>query len=70
MHSFTTSDGVRLNYYIDDFTDPWTKPPTLLLLHPAMGTAKRYYAMVPKFARQYPDGAPRFARSWKFADSG
>jgi len=53
VHSFTTSDGVRLNYYIDDYTDPWTKPPTLLLLHPAMGTAKRYYAMVPKFARQY-----------------
>lgn len=53
MHSFTTSDGVRLNYYVDDYTDPWTEPPTLLLLHPAMGTAKRYYAMVPKFARRY-----------------
>jgi 3-oxoadipate enol-lactonase len=53
VHSFTTSDGVRLNYYIDDFTDPWTRPSTLLLLHPAMGSAKRYYAMVPRFARRY-----------------
>ena len=53
MHSFITSDGVRLNYYVDDFTDPWTQAPTLLLLHPAMGSAKRYYAMVPRFARHY-----------------
>lgn len=53
MHSFVTSDGVRLNYYVDDFTDPWTKPSTLVMLHPAMGSAKRYYAMVPRLARRY-----------------
>ena len=47
MHSFVTSDGVRLNYYIDDYTDPWTKPATVVMLHPAMGSAKRYYSMVP-----------------------
>lgn len=53
MHSFVTSDGVRLNYYIDDYTDPWTKPATVVMLHPAMGSAKRYYSMVPKLARRY-----------------
>ncbi len=53
MHSFVTSDGVRLNYYIDDYSDPWTKPDTVVMLHPAMGSAKRYYAMVPKLARRY-----------------
>ena len=50
---FTASDGCRLAYYTDDFTDPWRKAPTLLLLHAAMGSARRYYAWVPHLARQY-----------------
>ena len=53
LPSFVTSDGVKLAYYVDDFTDPWTTPPTLVMLHPAMGSAKRYYAMVPRLARHY-----------------
>ena len=42
--NFTTSDGLCLAYYIDDFTDPWEKPSTVLLLHAAMGSARRYFA--------------------------
>lgn len=53
MTSFTASDGMRLAYYIDDFTDPWKEAPTLLLLHAAMGSAKRYYAWVPPLCRHY-----------------
>ena len=53
MTTFTASDGARLAYYIDDFTDPWQRAPTLLLLHAAMGSAKRYYAWVPALARHY-----------------
>ena len=51
--SFTTSDGLSLAYYIDDFTDPWQRPATLLLLHAAMGSARRYFAWVPHLAREY-----------------
>jgi 3-oxoadipate enol-lactonase len=50
---FTTSDGLSLAYYIDDFTDPWKSAPTLLLLHAAMGSARRYFAWVPHLARDY-----------------
>jgi 3-oxoadipate enol-lactonase len=50
---FTASDGRRLAYYVDDFTDPWRKPPTLLLLHAAMGSARRYYGWVPHLCRDY-----------------
>lgn len=50
---FNTSDGIRLAYYEDDFTDPWKKRPTLLLLHAAMGHAKRWYAAVPALAEHY-----------------
>ncbi|HEV2301541.1 MAG TPA: alpha/beta hydrolase [Stellaceae bacterium] len=53
MQSFAASDGLRLAYYLDDFTDPWKEAPTLLLLHAAMGSAKRYYAWVPLLCREY-----------------
>ena len=53
MESFTASDGIRLGYCIDDFTDPWKEAPVLLLLHAAMGSARRYYAWVPPLSRNY-----------------
>src|SRR5437762_10213213 len=53
MEGFTASDGVPLAYYTDDFTDPWRNAPILLLLHAAMGSARRYYAWVPPLARHY-----------------
>ncbi|MGH7045987.1 MAG: alpha/beta fold hydrolase [Stellaceae bacterium] len=53
MEHFTASDGVLLAYYIDDYTAPWIEAPVLLLLHAAMGSAKRYYAWVPALARHY-----------------
>ncbi len=53
MTSFTASDGARLAFYVDDFTDPWKKAPILLLLHAAMGSARRYYAWFPSLAQHY-----------------
>ena len=53
MQQMTTSDGLRIAYTIDDFTDPWTTPSTLILLHSAMSSSRRLYAMVPHLARRY-----------------
>src|ERR1700741_3441239 len=53
LEGFNASDGVRLGYCTDDFTDPWKKAPVLLLLHAAMGSARRYYAWVPPLCRHY-----------------
>src|SRR3954453_9382966 len=50
---FAASDGLSLAYYIDDFTDPWKGAPTLLLLHAAMGSARRYFGWVPHLSRDY-----------------
>ena len=47
MQQFHASDGLKLAYTIDDFTDPWLKAPTLLLLHAAMGHSRRY---IPEFS--------------------
>lgn len=52
-NQFDSTDGVRLAYTIDDFTDPWRAPPTLLLLHAAMGSSRRWYALVPHLSRHY-----------------
>jgi 3-oxoadipate enol-lactonase len=53
MKTFAAADGLELAYYIDDFTDPWKTPDTLLLLHAAMGSALRWFAWVPRLARRY-----------------
>jgi 3-oxoadipate enol-lactonase len=53
MDAFKASDGAELAYYIDDFTDPWKNAPVLLLLHAAMGSARRYYAWIPPLAQHY-----------------
>ena len=53
VDGLAASDGIRLGYCIDDFTDPWKAAPVLLLLHAAMGSARRYYAWVPPLSRHY-----------------
>ncbi|MFI4982143.1 MAG: alpha/beta fold hydrolase [Nevskiales bacterium] len=52
MEHFVTTDGVRLAYRVDDFTDPWRKPDTILLLHPAMSSTRRMFGWVPHLARR------------------
>jgi 3-oxoadipate enol-lactonase len=55
MAHITSSDGVRLAYRIDDFSDPWRENRTpVLLLHAAMGAYRRWYAWLPIIARQHP----------------
>ena len=66
MQHFNASDGVKLAYTIDDFTDPWLKPPTLLLLHAAMGHSQRYYAWVPRLCASLSRRAHGSARAWLF----
>lgn len=49
--TFKTSDGLSIHYVVDDFTDPWRKADTLVMLHSAMSSARRYYSLVPTLAR-------------------
>jgi 3-oxoadipate enol-lactonase len=51
--TFTSRDGMKIAYYVDDFTNPWEKPETLLLLHAAMGNAQRWFKWVPRLVRKY-----------------
>jgi 3-oxoadipate enol-lactonase len=53
LNHFKTSDGIRIGYYIDDFSDPWRHGPPLIMLHAAMGHSRRFFAMVPTLSRHY-----------------
>lgn len=54
MHGdFRSSDGVRLAYDLDDFTTPWTREETMLLIHPAMSSSRRLYSFVPHLCRDF-----------------
>jgi pimeloyl-ACP methyl ester carboxylesterase len=52
MQHLVTTDGIRLAYRVDDFTDPWRKPDTIVLLHPAMSSTRRLFGWVLHLARQ------------------
>ena len=53
LDHFKTSDGIRIAYHVDDFSDPWRSDPPLIMLHAAMGHSRRFYAMVPTLCRHF-----------------
>ncbi len=46
-------DGAELFYTVDDFTDPWSQPETVVLHHGMAKNHKLWYAWVPILARHY-----------------
>ena len=53
MHTHTASDGLKLSYAVDDYSDPWRPQETVFLLHAAMGSSRRLYKWVPILSRQF-----------------
>jgi 3-oxoadipate enol-lactonase len=50
---FHASDGLKIAYVLDDYTDPWRTAETLILVHAAMGSSQRFYAWVPHLAGEF-----------------
>ncbi|MDP6131254.1 MAG: alpha/beta fold hydrolase, partial [Dehalococcoidia bacterium] len=46
-------DGAELFYKVDDFTDPWTAPETVVLHHGMAKSHKLWFAWIPIIARYY-----------------
>ncbi len=44
---------LEMHYAVDDYTDPWTHPETILFLHGNAESGAAWYAWVPHLARQY-----------------
>ena len=53
MQKFKASDGLEIAYALDDYTDPWRPADTLILVHAAMGSSRRFYAWVPHLSRDF-----------------
>jgi pimeloyl-ACP methyl ester carboxylesterase len=53
MPTFAASPDLQLHYLVDDFTDPWTTPETIVLLHGNCESSLAWYAWVPLLARWF-----------------
>jgi len=53
MPKFRASPDLDMHYKVDDFTDPWRQPETILLLHGNAESGLSWYGWVPQLARQY-----------------
>lgn len=53
MAVFECAPGVEMNYVVDDFTDPWSKSETVLMLHGNCESHLAWYGWVPHLARRY-----------------
>jgi 3-oxoadipate enol-lactonase len=45
--------SLDLHYLVDDYTDPWRTPGTILLLHGNAESSAAWYAWVPRLAHRY-----------------
>jgi 3-oxoadipate enol-lactonase len=53
MPTFRPSPDLDMHYEVDDFTDPWKKPETILLLHGNAESGLAWWGWVPALARHY-----------------
>jgi pimeloyl-ACP methyl ester carboxylesterase len=53
MAELELAPGARMHYVVDDFTDPWTRPDCVLMLHGIAETSNAWRMWVPHFARRY-----------------
>ena len=50
---FDCSDGARLFYKVDDFTDPWRESPAMVFVHGFAESGEVWRGWVPYFARRF-----------------
>ena len=53
MPTFRPTADLELHYEVDDFTGPWRRPQTVLLLHGNAESGLAWYGWVPSLARRY-----------------
>ena len=53
MPTFRPTADLEMHYEVDDFTDPWRRPQTVLLLHGNAESGLAWYGWVPTLARRY-----------------
>lgn len=46
-------DGAKMFYRVDDFTDPWTQPETVVMMHGYVRNSRFWYEWIPILARHF-----------------
>ena len=57
-------DGLEMGYYLDDCTDPWKTPETIILMHGCRKPRQVFYAWIPTLAREYRVIRPHVRGHW------
>ncbi|MEI8036099.1 MAG: alpha/beta hydrolase [Betaproteobacteria bacterium] len=52
-HFFNVDPTTQIHYVVDDHTDPWTTPSTLVLVHGNAESTLAWYAWIPYLARHH-----------------
>lgn len=52
MPMLKTAPGIEIHYTVDDFTDPWVRVPTTIMIHGLAESGEAFRAFVPALARQ------------------
>jgi len=53
MPIFRVSPDCTLHYVVDNYSDPWREPQTILMMHGNAESGAAWYAWVPQLARHY-----------------
>src|SRR5262245_22116409 len=53
MPTARVADDLEMHYLIDDCTDPWSEPQTVLLLHGSSESGAVWFGWVPHLARHF-----------------
>ena len=53
MPTLPIPPNLDLHYLVDDYTDPWRTPGTMLLLHGNAESSAAWYKWVPQLAHRY-----------------
>ena len=53
MATIQIASDLKMNYLVDDYTDPWRKPETILLLHGNSESSAVWFGWVPHLARHF-----------------
>src|SRR5215212_5381991 len=53
MPTARITPDLEMHYEVDDYTDPWTQPETVLLLHGNAESAAMWFGWVPTLARHF-----------------
>jgi pimeloyl-ACP methyl ester carboxylesterase len=53
MAKLRVTPDCELHYVVDDYTDPWREPETILMCHGNAESGRSWYGWVPQLARRY-----------------